>query len=265
MAKQRGRSPAGGDAFESHYQVLFGSRWAALRTSLLQSPHRVAFSEGLLRPYYLDEASLFAAASLPLADGDRVVDFCAAPGGKSLVLARRLPPAATLTCNERSASRRARLHRVLDRHLPPDLRVRIDVTAHDATRWGMLRPKSCDRILLDVPCSSERHVISDPTHLERWSPSRSRHLAIQAFAMLASAIDALADGGTVLYVTCALAPAENDEVVGKAFRKRADCITLLPLQLPWGELTRYGVHVLPDNAAGRGPLYVCLLRKTAPV
>ena len=262
LARDRGLPRAGPEAFENHYRQLFGVRWPELRRALLLPACQVALRDGLLQPYYLDEASVAAADALPLAAGDRIVDLCAAPGGKSLALARRLPPGATLICNERSSARRARLHRVLDNHLTQQLRRRVSVSGHDATRWGLMQPSSCQRILLDVPCSSERHVIADAAHLGRWSAARPRRLAIQAFALLASAIDALAAGGSLLYVTCALSPAENDQVIAKAFRKRAGQVQWRTLQLPWGEATEYGVHVLPDAAAGRGPLYVCLLHKS---
>ncbi len=251
----------GAEGFEEHYRSLYGSRWHGLRQALLAAPHQVALSEGLTRPYYLDDASLQAARQLPLHNGDRVVDLCAAPGGKSLALALRLPPDATLVCNERSAARRGRLHRVLQSHLPDHLLARVSVTGHDATRWGVVRPQSCERILLDVPCSSERHVLGDEKHLATWSSTRSARLALQAFAMLAAAIDALVAGGHVLYITCALSPQENDAVIARAFGKRRGRVEQCELQLPWGDPTRHGVHVLPDSADGRGPLYVSLLRK----
>lgn len=264
MARDQKLPRAGPQAFENHYWQLFGARWPELRRALLLPARQVALRDGLLQPYYLDEASVAAADALPLTAGDRIVDFCAAPGGKSLALARRLPPGATLICNERSSARRARLHRVLDSHLAPQLRRRVSVSGHDATRWGLIQPSSCQRILLDVPCSSERHVITDATHLGRWSASRPRRLSIQAFALLASAIDALEGGGSLLYVTCALTPAENDQVIARALRKRAGQVEYQTPELPWGESTEYGIHVLPDAAEGRGPLYVCLLHKILP-
>ncbi len=253
----------GPQAFDRYYEQLYGDRWPVLRTALVSPPHQIALSAPLKTPYYLDEASRAAADALPLSPGDEVIDFCAAPGGKTLALAVRLPEGATLISNERSATRRARLHRVLDNHLPDALRSRVTVTGHDATRWGVVRPASAQRILLDVPCSSERHVITDPAHLSRWSAGRTRSLSIQAFALLAAAIDTLVVGGTLLYVTCALSPQENDDVVARAFARRAGLVALHRPDLPWGEETRHGVHVLPDRADGRGPLYVALLEKVA--
>lgn len=252
---------SGAEGFEEQYGTLFGVRWSGLRRELLTPPHQVPLSDGLMRPYYLDDASLQSARLLPFSDGDRVVDLCAAPGGKSLALALRLPADGSLVCNERSAARRTRLHRVLRTHLPAELLARVTVTGHDAMRWGLVRPQSCERILLDVPCSSERHVLGDEKELAKWSFARSSRLALQAFAMLASAIDALVAGGHVLYVTCALSPNENDEVIAKAFRKRRGLVEQCSIELPWGEQTPHGVHVLPDRADGRGPLYVSLLRK----
>ncbi len=267
----------GGDqptnSFNEYYRELFPDRWPALREALLQEGVYEELRDGLLQPYYLDPASAAAARLLPVpGDGARtengaaqshgtVLDACAAPGGKSLVLALRMGTNARLIANERSARRRARLHRVLDEHLPADVRDRVTVTAHDATRWGLHEQDAYDAILLDVPCSSERHVIQSEASLAEWSPKRSRRLAIQAFAMLAAMIDAARPGGHILYATCALTPQENDQVIEKAFRRRGDRLELVPASLPGGEATKFGAQVLPDRAGGAGPLYASLLRK----
>lgn len=261
----------GGDeatsAFNEYYRELFPDRWPALRDALLRDGVYEELTDGLLKPYYLDPASAAAARLLPVpgdgvASGDgTVLDACAAPGGKSVILARRMGPHARLVANERSARRRARLHRVLDDHLPPDVRSRVTVTGHDATRWGLYERDAYHAILLDVPCSSERHVIRSEASLAEWSPKRSRRLAIQAFAMLAAMIDAARAGGHILYATCALTPQENDEVIEKALDRRGDRLEVIPATLPSGETTQFGTQVLPDRAGGAGPLYACLLRK----
>ena len=69
---------------------------------------------GLLRPYYLDKASLLPARALRISGANRIIDLCAAPGGKGLVLALRMDPEATLTANDRSRARLQRLRRVLE-------------------------------------------------------------------------------------------------------------------------------------------------------
>ena len=91
--------------------------------------------------------------------GDRVLDMCAAPGGKSLLLAEAMGDAGRLVANELSPTRRAKLKTILEDCLPGEQRKHIQVTGHDATRWGLHEPDHYDRVLLDAPCSSERHVL----------------------------------------------------------------------------------------------------------
>jgi 16S rRNA C967 or C1407 C5-methylase (RsmB/RsmF family) len=90
-------------------------------------------------------------------------------------------------------------------------------TGHDATLWFRHETERHHRILLDVPCSSERHLISSHIHLARWIPARTKHHSIQAFAMPASALEVVTIGGFIFYSTCALSPAENDGAVEKLF------------------------------------------------
>jgi 16S rRNA C967 or C1407 C5-methylase (RsmB/RsmF family) len=258
----RGRqaNPDREEQFERFYAELFPQRWPALRRALTQEPHYTALEQGLLQPYYLDEASYHAARALDPQPGEEILDMCAAPGGKCLSLLS-LQPAIRMTANERSSRRRGRLKRVLEEHLPEERFRELRITGHDAARWSQYEEAAYDRILLDVPCSSERHIYTSPAHLQQWSPARSRHLAVQAFAMLASALEVVRPGGLILYSTCALAPQENDGVIAKLFRKRAGRFELQETRLPFGEPTRYGWQVLPDTAEGRGPIYCARLRR----
>ncbi len=246
--------------FEEYYSKLFPERWPALRKALAKEPRYTSIENGLLQPYYLDEASYDAALQLAPEPEEEVLDMCAAPGGKTLALLSS-SPRIWLTANERSARRRARLKRVLEGHLPPKTLEQVRVTGHDAARWSQYEQETYDRILLDVPCSSERHVYTSPQHLSHWSPARSKHLAVQAFAMLASALDTVRTGGFVLYSTCALSPRENDGVVEKLHHKREGRFELTPVPLPYGEPTEYGWRILPDTAGGRGPIYFALVRR----
>jgi 5-methylcytosine rRNA methyltransferase NSUN4 len=245
--------------FDEWYHDLFGDRWPGLKASLVEEQEHTELTDGLLKPYFLDEASVMAAGSLGVEPGHRVLDMCAAPGGKSLVLALRLDGCGSLTANDRSSARRARLHRVLDEYLPTRLRDTVDIRSHDATRWGLYEKDVYDRVLLDAPCSSERHVINSPSHLAKWTPARTRNLAAQAYSLLASAFLATKPGGHIVYSTCALSPLENDEVVGKLLRKKA--VVSIPLDQSGGETTAHGVQFFPDRDGGRGPMYVAKLQK----
>ena len=214
--------------------------------------------------YAMDAASVLAVRALGVEPTSRVLDMCAAPGGKAWNIAASLGEGGELVANDRSAARRARLHRVLDGMLPPAHRARVRVTGHDASRWALHEPAAYDRVLLDAPCSSEEHVLASPRALAQWSPARSRQLARRQYALLAAAIDATRPGGRILYATCALAPEENDGVVGRtlASRRGASVELARPARSPaeLGEPTRHGWAVLPDRT-GFGPIYFALFQR----
>jgi 16S rRNA (cytosine1407-C5)-methyltransferase len=276
--------------FEDFFSARFGARWPALREALLAPGDAEEYGHGLLAPYRLDSASVFAATALCEAlvtedasdaafDSDdagrfsgQILDACAAPGGKTLVMASLIAeshPGATILANELSSDRRRRLVDVLNAHLPPDLRARVTVSGFDAAAAGA-RASERGRfgaVLLDAPCSSERHVIADPAALAQWTPSRVRSLAQRQWALLSSAFLLLAPGGALVYATCALCSEENDGPMLKLLKKYGDQARLLPIEAPEGtrqaaaERTQCGLHFLPDTAGGAGPLYIARIVK----
>lgn len=262
------RDTDGASLFESWYSELFGARWPALRAALLEPVRHVSLEGMLLKPYFLDAGSLEAAAALPLPPpGGKVLDMCAAPGGKTLALALALAgmgdAGTSLVANEYSRDRRSRLISVLDEHLGEGLRALVTVTGHDASRWSRYEQSAYDRILLDAPCSSERHVLSSPSYLSAWTQARVRNLASRQWALLSGAWLVLSPGGYLVYSTCALSQKENDDVVGKLLKKYPDAEIAVPGCETRGERTAYGTHVLPDTSGGAGPLYYALVGKRA--
>ncbi len=251
--------------FFKYYQSLFGARWSALAKALQGECiyHKLQFAENR-EPYFLDEASYFAAKQLGVLPGMEVLDMCAAPGGKTLVLASALAGAGSLQSNDRSLARRQRLIRVLDDSLPEAWRKIVSVSGHDASRFGLHRKECYDRILLDAPCSSERHVMASPAHLAAWSEKRIKRLAQEQGALLAAAADAARPGGQIVYSTCALSPAENDDVIRKILKKRAGIIRVVSLtpEIEGTETTEFGLHLLPDTCGGRGPIFCAKLEKS---
>ncbi len=247
--------------FDLHYQDIYSERWPSLRLALLEERKPVAFSEHLEATYYLDEASIVAARLLGVKKGDHVLDMCAAPGGKSLVLASSLQGSGKLVANDRSATRRGRLKIVLKNHLSEAWQENVQVTGHDASKWGLYEQEIYDRILLDAPCSSERHVLNDAKALKMWKPSRPKALAIQQFAMLAAALEAVKIGGFILYSTCSIEPSENEGVIEKLFARRPGRFCLEHIAVTEAEQKSYGSIMLPDRTNGRGPLYFCLIRR----
>lgn len=274
---------AGAAAFHEYYRAIYGSRWDSLSAALGGSarpcgllvqaeggyellspadPPLAASEEGAGQAvYYLDEASVAAAAALPLPKEGQVLDACAAPGGKSLVLAARMGPSVRLLCNELSSDRRRRLGAVLDASLPPGIRARVSVLGADAASLCLRRPGAFDAILLDAPCSSERHVLADPAALAAWTPSRPRALARRQWALLSSAFLMLRAGGYLVYSTCSINPGENDGVAQRLVERHGDELSVERPDIADSEETAFGRMVLPDSAGGAGPIYVFGARK----
>jgi 16S rRNA (cytosine1407-C5)-methyltransferase len=173
-------------SFDEYYSSIYGALWPALKEALLADTEKTAYQTGLTKPYFMDYASVLAAESLRLPASGEILDACAAPGGKSLVLASRMGEGCRLLCNELSGERRRRLSDTLGTHLPPERRSRVKVSGFDAAAAGgrLGERGRFAAILLDAPCSSERHVLNSPAHLERWTEARPAGLAKRQWALL---------------------------------------------------------------------------------
>ncbi len=276
--KEKKQVLKGEEGFNSYYSELFGERWNSLKESFFKENQSVEYKvRNAEKSYFLDSASIFAALNLPVKGAKNILDLCAAPGGKTLVLASRMDEDARLSSNERSAERKHRLATVVETCLPSDISQRITVSCSDGATWCKRQSECFDRILLDAPCSSERHVIADPKYLNTWSLSRIKTVSMEQWALLSSAYRLLAIGGILLYSTCALCPQENDEMIErlyKKFNKDGNAFKLLEpdpqldeirnctnIQLPSFEKTKYGYQILPDKENGAGPIFFTILQK----
>lgn len=275
--------------FDSFFKSVYEDRWAKLAQSLGQEK-KVGFipgqpdlnidqllvhapgqmperrENGLLKEYFMDLASILVAKTLPLENAQRVLDMCAAPGGKSLVLFSRLSqvsPAAEFIANEISAPRRAALTKVIQNYISMEDRRRVWVKGQDGVRFGMNQPESFDAILLDAPCSGEAHLMENKSEMSDWTLNRTKRLAIKQYSLLSSAWNALKPGGYILYSTCSISPFENDGVVEKLMKKKSEARILRADLSIEPERTKYGFQFFPDQF-GFGPLYGALIQKSGP-
>jgi len=139
--------------------------------------------------------------------GERVLDLCAAPGGKTTHLAALMGDSGEVVAVERHAGRAKALAHTCERMGATSVRV---VTA-DAARFTTEEP--FDRALVDPPCSGLGTLQGHPDLRWRMTPEAVRRLARGQAAILAAARAAVRPGGTIVYATCTLAPAENEAVV----------------------------------------------------
>lgn len=250
--------------FDEHFNKIYGERWPALREALLAENEGKVLLENPFgknyQDYSLDEASLFPARALAVQPGDEVADFCAAPGGKLLAVIFSVKGQGQFLASDLSAARVQRLKAILHDCLPPEVLRNVQVRKADAALWGRRLGENFDRVLVDAPCSGERHLLHSPKELERWSIKGSKRLAIRQHALLCAALDSVKPGGRVVYSTCSISPIENDDVIARLYKSRDGQFEVLSLQHEMGEPTQHGWLILPDTA-GCGPIYTAAIQK----
>jgi 16S rRNA C967 or C1407 C5-methylase (RsmB/RsmF family) len=165
-----------------------------------------------------------------------------------------------LQCNDASADRCARLKRVLGQYVPRELSAAVKVTQHDASVQSSF-PRLFSKVLVDAPCSSDRHLLQNLPELQRWTPTAAAKNAERQFKLLCSALQAARSPALVAYCTHALDAREDDGVVRAVLQRFPERVRVRPAaQLAFGEPTPLGGWmVLPDRADGWGPFYLCVL------
>src|SRR5690606_30200988 len=144
---------------------------------------------------------------LPLAPALRVLDACAAPGGKTCALLEREPTLRLLALDQ-DPKRLLRVHENLQR-----LGLQADVRCSELGQDPTLAPGSFDRILLDVPCSATGVIRRHPDIKLLRSAAEVASLVERQSALLERAWTLLATGGYLLYSTCSVLKAENSDQV----------------------------------------------------
>lgn len=255
------RTSKGRDAFDAHFSKIYGERWPQLRKSLAEERRLETINSGLLKAYHLDGASFYPPSLLNIQRGQSVLDVCAAPGGKSLQLALGLEGKGRLVLNELSSARRQRLSKVVEEHLSEGYREIIEIWGRDGSRLGERVEERFDAVLLDAPCSSERHLIENASHLDTWGPKRTKQLAHRQMGLLCSALELLKSGGRMVYSTCSISPEENERLIERFLKKRSSKVSAVEIVDGPGEMRSHGRLILPDSSAGQGPMYACLLER----
>lgn len=237
-----------------HRETVLDSTFYRLPTDC--SPASI---EGLMSHYFLDRSSVFPPLLLPLARGMRVLDMCSAPGGKLLVMLSRQLNDVRFTANDISSARSNRLRRILKEYLLEDFLGHIQVTTKDAAYFGLKAKNLFDAVLLDAPCSSEAHVVKDPSLLNKFA-GLSKSLPMRQYSLLCSALLAVKPGGYVMYATCSINKNENEGIIEKLQKKKGSGFSLADVWPPMGERGPYGVTILP-HLHGAGPAFFSLIKK----
>lgn len=196
--------------------------------------------------YAQNPSSLLPVLALDPHPGETILDACAAPGGKALFIAELMKSKGTLFANDLSPLRRQRMTQTFKDHHAADF---IQILKHNAALLFKTFPNHFDRILLDAPCSSEKHVWQSPRHLAEWKPGRIRHLKQEQYGLLKGLFFALKPGGRLVYSTCSITPEENEQVIEKFLRKHPTAKLL----------SQKRVH--PQHEPGMDPMFIATLTK----
>ncbi len=161
--------------------------------------------------YYLQEPSAMApAALLPVAKGDRVLDLCAAPGGKTTQLALGIQEEGLLISNDVSASRAKALVKNIELQ---GLKNTV-VTCESAGKLASVFPEFFDKILIDAPCSGEGMFRSGGRRMvEAWKRNGPDYFSVIQREIAACAVSMLKPGGMMLYSTCTFDPSEDEQII----------------------------------------------------
>lgn len=230
---------------------------------------------GVLGYYLMDAASILPVLALDVQPTDSVLDLCAAPGGKSFLILQllRFHEGGSLHCNDSAYARICRLRDVLQLNFPRDIAQHITVTKMDGTTKF---PTAYNKVLVDVPCNSDRHVVTeDENNLFKISRTRERlDLVDLQKDLLISAIRSCVPGGSIVYSTCTLSPAQNDGVIQAAAEELWETSEMefavqdlsnlqhaLSHTFKFHDRTKYGLTVLPTLLNNFGPSFVAKLRR----
>lgn len=203
-----------------------------------------------------DAGAQLAALAVDPEPGDRVLDACAAPGGKTGHLLELQPELSGLVAVDSEAGRLGRVRENLGR-----LGLAAELHAADVGRvadWWDGRP--FNRILLDAPCTGTGVIRRHPDIKWLRRPGDPEALAETQARLLAALWPLLAPGGKLIYCTCSVMPAENESVIDGFLGTTADAaVAALPSE--WGVGLRYGRQILPGQDGMDGFYYAGLVRQ----
>lgn len=211
--------------------------------------------------YIQNASSLLPVLALGVKPGHLILDACAAPGGKALFISDLLSSTKNLTVNDLSSQRIQRVLKIFEEYK------KEKPTYHTTNAATLFKkyPEKFDRILLDAPCSSEKHVWQSSQHLKIWSPGRIRSLKQTQISLINGLFLALKPGGRIVYSTCAFTPEENEEVIEKFLKKYKDECKVIPYpkNLPgFNKENLFGrIDITKKENENLDPMFIAIIEK----
>lgn len=202
-----------------------------------------------------DEAAQLSTQLLALEPGMRVLDACAAPGGKTCAMLESQPDLNVLALDHDAR----RLKRVDENLQRLGLRANTQATsAQELESW--FDGNAFDRILIDAPCSATGVIRRHPDIKLLREPSDLKNLAELQLQLLTTLWKTLKPGGKMVYATCSIFPQENARVIER-FLKVQEQASLIPIEEAWGLDTGFGTQLFPEEGAHDGFFYAVLIKE----
>lgn len=217
--------------------------------------------------YYVQEASsMFLDTVLrqlfPVTERLRVLDLCAAPGGKSTLLASRLAPSALLISNDVIRTRAA----ILEENITRWGYNNTWVSSNDPRDFGRMK-SYFDLMVVDAPCSGSGLFRKDTRALNEWSEANVQLCSERQQRILADVLPALKKDGYLVYATCSYSPAEDETVLDFIAENFAVESVTISQEKEWGIETSFspkhkmeGYRFFPDKLKGEG-FFIAVLKK----
>ena len=212
--------------------------------------------------YYIQEPSaMVPASSADIKSSDKVLDLCAAPGGKATAVAAKNP--ALLIANDISFSRTIPLVKNLELFGAKN----SCVICEDPQRLSHIYPGFFDKILIDAPCSGEGMFRKDSRLISEWTKKRPQEYAPLQKSILQSAVDMLSGGGDIIYSTCTFSKCEDEEVISCILKENPN-LSIQSLKHYDGFMPGFSdeydfsgaIRLFPHHIKGEGH-FVCKLHK----
>ena len=244
------------------FSVLPSDRRQLTESSSFRKGHiYIQNPSSMLPPFILDPQA-----------GEKILDLCAAPGSKTLQMAALMEDKGWISAVEAVKTRFFRLQANIKKHGAS----LIHTYNRDGTKVWRYVPEQFDRVLLDVPCSSEGQFSLNAPHTFRfWSERKIAEMARKQKKLLFSAVKCLKPGGILVYSSCTFAPEENEAVIDAMLKKFSGVLEATPLSLPPSILVEHGlsafgnktyspaaqnaVRILPDELFEG--FFICRLQK----
>jgi len=205
--------------------------------------------------YFQEPSAMFTVNAIKFNGDEKVLDMCAAPGGKSIQIANRIPN-GVLVSNEFNKVRSEILFSNIERMGLKNVIVTNDTPSNIASNYG-----DCfDICLVDAPCSGEGMFRRGEEVVKEWHEGLNEMCAKRQLEILYAADKTLKENGILIYSTCTYAVEENEEVVKEFMRNRNYELQIIEGNFPRGINMPEAVRLYPHRVKGEGQ-FVAVLRK----